>query len=165
MSLATIMLGQLAVARRVLQDGHEAVPAWRVWTSEGAFIILTPFDLDKFEQRDKALFSISRFMAWKKATGFVLTAGTRLAASAGRNGEEALFAVGVSYHERLGVMQRLRRGEALVFLEPEWLQPFHVDDHYSKLLPLPGTAISASEAAELARLFAKDGALRATRVS
>ena len=35
MSLATIMLEQLAAARRVIEDGHEMVPAWRIATLEG----------------------------------------------------------------------------------------------------------------------------------
>ena len=44
MSLATIMLEQLAGARRVIEDGHEMVPAWRIATAEGTFLIFTRFD-------------------------------------------------------------------------------------------------------------------------
>ena len=47
------------------------VPAWRIATPEGTFLILTPFDTDKTEQRNHSLFLISRFMAWKMATSFV----------------------------------------------------------------------------------------------
>ena len=44
------------------------VPAWRLATAEGTFLILTRFETDKAEQRNRALFLISRFMAWKMAT-------------------------------------------------------------------------------------------------
>ena len=54
MSLATIMLEQLAAARRIVEDGHEMVPAWRIATAEGTFLILTRFDTDKDEQRKRA---------------------------------------------------------------------------------------------------------------
>ena len=77
MSLATIMLDQLAVARRIVEDGHEVVPAWRIATpDEGSYLILTPFDADNREQHERALLLTSRFMAWKMATSFVLTVET-----------------------------------------------------------------------------------------
>ena len=44
MSLATTMLEQLAVARRIVEDGQEVIPAWRIGTPEGAYLILTRFD-------------------------------------------------------------------------------------------------------------------------
>ena len=52
------------------------VPAWLIATAEGTFLIFTRFDTDKSEQLDRAQFLISRFMAWKMATSFVLTAET-----------------------------------------------------------------------------------------
>ena len=56
MSLATIMLDQLAVARRIVEDGKEMVPAWRITTPEGTFLILTRFDTTSrtTRARDKA---------------------------------------------------------------------------------------------------------------
>ena len=68
MSLATIMLDQLAVARRIVEDGKEMTPAWRIATPVGTFLIFTRFDTDKDDQRGRAQFLISRFMAWKMAT-------------------------------------------------------------------------------------------------
>ena len=69
-------------------------------------------------------------MAWKTATSFVLTAETWLGAEKTRSGDEALLAVGVSRHERLALLQRIRRGDAVSFSEPMWLAPHHVDDQY-----------------------------------
>ena len=56
MSLATLMLEQLAVARRIIEDGEEVVPAWRITTPEGAFLIFTSFDADTAEQRETRSF-------------------------------------------------------------------------------------------------------------
>ena len=47
MSLATIMLDHLAIARRTVEDGSKLVPMWRIETPEGTFLISTPFDTDK----------------------------------------------------------------------------------------------------------------------
>ena len=54
MSLVDIMLDQLAAARRIVEDGAEVVPAWRITTPEGSFLVLTRFDTDKPEQRERA---------------------------------------------------------------------------------------------------------------
>ena len=122
MSLATIMLEQLAAARRVIEDGHEMVPVWRITSPEGTFLIFTRFDTDKDEQRGRAQFLISRFMVWKMATSFVFTAETWLGVEKTRSGDEALLAsrrfaraalrIGASYLPALvGEPQRLLSGK------------------------------------------------------
>ena len=161
MSLATLMLEQLAVARRIIEDGQEVVPAWRITTPEGAFLIFTRFDADKPEQREHAVVLISRFMAWKMATSFVLTAETWL----GADGEDALLIIGVSLHERLAVVQRIKRGDDVRFSQPMWLARHHVDDRYVAMLPQGETEITAEEEVVLKRIFGKDGELPATRVN
>jgi hypothetical protein len=165
MSLATIMLDQLAVARRVIADGHEMIPAWRIGTPEGAFLILGRFDPDKPGQRERSMYLLARFMVWKMATSFVLTAETWLGAEATRSGDEALLSVGVSRLERLAVLQRIQRGDAVGFSKPMWLAPHHVDKQYYAMLATGSTEISADEARELARVFGKNGELRAERLS
>ena len=158
MSLATIMLEQLGVARRIIEDGQLVVPAWRIMTAEGTFLVL---DTAKPGQRENALTLISRFMAWKMATSFVLTAETWI----GADGEDALFIIGVSRHEQLAVLQRIKRGDPVGFSEPMCLAKHHVEDRYLKMLPRGETEISAEEAAELARIFGKNGELPAERLS
>ena len=160
MSLATIMLDQLAVARRIIEDGQEVVPAWRIETPEGVFLIFSRFDVGKPEEREYTMVLISRFMAWKMATSFVLTAEPWL----GAEGEDALQILGVSHHERLAVVQRIKRDEAITFSQPMWLAPHHVDDRFVKMLPRGEIAITAEEAALLERVFGKDGDLRAERL-
>lgn len=152
------MLEQLAVARRIVEDGKEVVPAWRITTPEGAFLILTRFDP---ERREKATVLISRFMAWKMATSFVLTAETWL----GADGEDTLLIIGVSRHERLAIMQRIKRGDDVSFSEPAWLPRHHVDDRYFAMLPRGHTEVTAQEVAALERVFGKNGDLPAERLS
>jgi hypothetical protein len=161
MSLATLMLEQLAVARRIVEDGEEVVPAWRIATAEGNFLILTRFDPGKPAQREHATSLISRFMAWKMATSFVLTAETWV----GADGEDALLIIGVSRHERLAVLQRIKRGEKISFSEPMWLARHHVDDRYTAMLPRGQTEVSAKEIASLEQVFGKNGELPAVRLS
>jgi hypothetical protein len=160
MSLATIMLDQLGVARHIVEAGQEVVPAWRIMTPEGTFLIFTPFEAAKPEQREHAISLVSRFMVWKMATSFVLTAETWI----GADGEDALFIIGVSRHERLAVVQRIKRGDPVSFSNPMWLAPHHVDDRYLEMLPRGETEITAQEAAKLASIFHKNGELPAERL-
>jgi hypothetical protein len=99
------------------------------------------------------------------ATSFVLTVETWLGPEVTRSGDEALLVVGVSYHERLAAMQRLRRADVVGFGEVEWLTHDQVDDTYFKLLPTGRSEITAKEAHELAVIFGKDGELAAERLS
>jgi len=165
MSLATLMLEQLAVARHIVEDGNEIVPTWRINTPEGNLLVLTPFDDVQPEQRERTLHLMSRFLAWKMATSFVMTAETFLGAEETRGGEEALLVIGVSHDERLAALQRITRAETVAFSDPMWLAPHHVDDQYFALLPRGRTEITAEEAMELARIFGEDGEMAAQRLS
>ena len=70
----------------------------------------------KSEQRERALLLVSRFMTWRLATSFVLTAEMRLSVEG--SAEEAILAVGVSRRERVGLVQRIRRRDPLSLDEP-----------------------------------------------
>jgi len=74
------------------------------------------------------LLLISRFMTWKMATSFVFTAETWLGAEETREGDNALLCIGVSHHERLGLVQRIRRRDPVVVSMPEWLLPDQIDE-------------------------------------
>ena len=88
-----------------------------------------------------------------------------LGAEKTRSGDEALLGIGVSRHKRLAVLQRIQRGDAVSFSEPMWLAPHHVDKQYFAMLPAGAAELSAEEAVELARVFGKNGELRAERLS
>jgi hypothetical protein len=162
MPLVDIMLDQLAAARRIVEDGADVIPSWRITTPEGSFLILTRLEA---EQRERALYLISRFMAWKIATSFVLTAETWLGSEVTHSGDEALLVVGISHHKRLAAMQRLRRADVVGFGEVEWLTNEQVEEAYFKLLPTGRSEITAEEAHELAVIFGKDGEMAAERLS
>jgi hypothetical protein len=85
-----LMLADLERGLGIVLDGCEVEPTWRILTPEGDYLIR--FDPGKPEQRERMLGLLPRFMAWKLATGFVLTCGPERA----RSGEEAVFAIGVT---------------------------------------------------------------------
>ena len=93
------------------------------------------FDPDKPEQRERVFALVPRFMAWKLATGLVLTAETWLGPERTRSGEEAEMTIGVSRHDRMAVIRRIRHTPALSFGPPEWLAADALDDSYFRLLP------------------------------
>jgi hypothetical protein len=164
MSLMPIMLEQLAVARRIVTDGHENIPAWRIEAPDGAWLILTRFDPAKPGQRERATHLMKRFMAWKFAHAFVQTAETWLGYP--HSGVEAVIGVGVSKSERLAVLQRIRRKGAKVEFGPlERLAPHQVDPEYFTLLPSRRESFTAEEAEALASIFAEDGELRAQKMN
>jgi hypothetical protein len=69
--LRELMLADLERGLEIVRGGHTVVPTWRVLAPDGDFFILTQFDPDKPEQRERAFALVPRFMAWKLATGFV----------------------------------------------------------------------------------------------
>jgi hypothetical protein len=165
MSLTALMIEQIGAARTIVEDGAEVIPAWRIDTPEGTYLIFTRFDHDKPEQRERLLHLMARFMVWKMATSFVLTAETRLGAKETREGDEAVLVIGVSHHERLGLVRRIEeRGYRIRFGLPEWLMPDQVDDTYFHLLPAGVSEITANEVQELASVFGVNGELAAERL-
>ena len=163
MSLVDIMIDQIGDARRTIEDGKPLVPVWVIATPEGSYRVYTEFDTAKPEQRERALLLVSRFMTWRLATSFVLTAEMRL--STGESEEEAILAVGVSRHERVGLVQRIRRRDPLSLTSPEWLTAEQIDETYSSLLPSRKSEITIEEISELSAVFGEDGEMAAERLS
>jgi len=159
--LRELMLADLERGLEIVRGGHAVVPAWRVLAPDGDFLILTRFDPDKPEQRERAFALVPRFMAWKLATGFVLTAETWLGPERTRSGEEAVLTIGVSRHDRMAVIRRIRHTPALSFGPAEWLAADALDETYFRLLPSGQSTVTAEEAAMLAAVFAEDGELPA----
>src|ERR1700730_6430176 len=113
MSLIDIMIDQIGDARRTLEDGKPLWPVWVIGTPEGSYRVYTEFDAAKPEQRERALLLVSRFMTWRLATSFVLTAQTWLGGGETREGEEAILVVGVSRHQRVGLIQTIEERDPL----------------------------------------------------
>jgi hypothetical protein len=162
MFLRDVMLKDLERGLAIVRDGHEMRPAWRIFTPDEDFLILTRFDPDEPDHRARAMALIPRFMAWKLATAFILTTETWLGPERTRSGEEAVAAIGISYHERLGVVRRIRRTPSVVFEPPEWLGPDQIDGGYLRMLPSGRTTLTAEEVGMLTAIFAEDGELPRT---
>ena len=165
MSLRDLMLADLERGLAIVRDGHEIIPAWRILTPDGDFLILTRFDPDQPDQRERMLALVPRFMAWKLATAFVLTAETWLGPQRTRSGEEAVLT-----HRRVAP-RTLGRDPANPpdtlhrFAPAEWLGADAIDEHYFRLLPVGQSAVTAEEAAMLADVFGEDGELPAQRLN
>jgi hypothetical protein len=164
MTLTALMIEQIGAARTIVEDGAEVIPAWQINTPEGSYLVFTRFDHDKPEQRERVLLLISRFMTWKMATSFVLTAETRLGAEETRAGDEGLLAIGVSPHHRLGLVQRITGRDPVSFGLPEWLAPDQIDETYFRLLPRGSDEIAIEEIAELGSIFGEGGEMAAERL-
>jgi hypothetical protein len=163
--LRDMMVADLERGLEIVRDGHEVVPTWRVLAPDGDFLIRTKFDTDKPEQRERTFALVPRFMAWRLATAFVLTAETWLGPERTRSGEEAVLTIGVSHHKRMAVIRRIHRTPALSFGPPEWLPADALDETYFRLLPSGQSTVTPEEAAMLATIFAEDGELPARPAS
>jgi hypothetical protein len=161
--LRSLVLTDLDRTYSIVRDGHEVVPTWRILTPDGTFLILTRFDPDKPQQRERMLALLSRFLLWKMAIAFVLTAEMWLGPERTRSDEEALLGIGVSHHERLGAIRRICRTPALALEPPEWLPADAIDERYFTLLPSGASTVTTEEAAMLAAVFGEDGELPARR--
>jgi hypothetical protein len=59
--LRDLMLADLEHGLAIAHDGHEVAPEWRVLAPDGDFLILTRFDPDKPEQRERAFALVPRW--------------------------------------------------------------------------------------------------------
>jgi len=161
MSLRDLVLTDLMRAIAIVRSGHEAAPAWRILTPDRDFTIVTPFDPDRPQERERAFALVPRFMAWKLATAFVFSGETWLGPERTRSGEEAVIAIGVSHRERMGVIRRVRRTPGLLFMPPEWLPRSVIDATYFSLLPSGESTVTPEEENVLRAIFGENGELPA----
>lgn len=173
MDLADALTEQLAAARRVVASGAVVIPAWRIGTPDGEYLILTQYDETKPEQIERCLYLIGRFMAWKLATSFVHTAEGTHRDERGRE-HEHIVGAGISRAQVIGARQRIMRtansrawGSTAVEFGP--LEPFQgkdaVDPLLLALLPIGPTTVDEKEARLLASLFAEGGEIPAHRLN
>jgi hypothetical protein len=161
MSLVDIMIDQIGTARRTLEDGKAFVPTWQIATPSGTYHLTTEFDPKMPEQRERVMLLVSRFMAWKLAMSYVLTAEVWLGPEFKHGGEEAILSVGVSRHERIGLVQRIRHRDPLNVTSPEWLTADQIDEAYTALLPSKTSEITAEEIEQLFSIFGDGGEMQA----
>lgn len=170
MDLRTALAEQMATGRRIVASGQVVVPAWRIGTPAGTFLILTRFDEAQPEQRDRALTLVGRFMAWKLATAFVFTAEGIGQDELGAE-HDYLTGAGISRGEVIVARQRIVRtastaAPSLVEFGPT--ETFGgrdaIDPLLLALLPSGAVTIDETEARLLASLFGEGGELPAHRL-
>jgi hypothetical protein len=150
------LLEELGVSEAIARDGHEVMPRFRIFTPSGHFVILMQMS-DDASDRQRRIRLVGLFMAWKMATGFVLSGELR--------DPDAISSFAVLRDERMGVMRRIERGPPISFGETTSLDESHIDDGLIVLLPRGATTLTAELIAELERAFGKDGETPALRVS
>jgi hypothetical protein len=70
MMLRSLILEELAVSQRVVREGHEVVPRFRVLAPDGEHTAMVQLP-DDLEARMERMRVVRAFMIWKAATGFV----------------------------------------------------------------------------------------------
>lgn len=68
--LRTMILEELTFSQRVVREGHEVVPRFRVVAPDGEHTIMVQLP-DDLEARMERLRVMRAFLIWKAATGFV----------------------------------------------------------------------------------------------
>ena len=162
MTLRSMLHKQLATAQRIVTDGHELVPAWRIGTPRTDWVILSRFDQTEPSRQEWVLHHLRRFMAWTFAQSFVVTGYKGLTPTALiPGGSKAIVGVAASRFNRLVLCQPIRREPSLTFGKPESMDCSLIDGAYWDLLPARHETISPEEANELNAVFGVDGELSA----
>ena len=132
------------------------IPRWRIVCPGREYQVMTRF-AETEANRARIARLLNGYMAWRMATGYILAGQTWLGAAGTRDGDEALFAVGVTRSDALGAMCRIRRKPELSFSEIEWLDGPSVDEWYRLLLPLTDTEIDPDTMREIRAAFDTGG--------
>jgi len=107
------------------------------------------------EKRRAQMNLFSRFMRWKMSAAF--TMASELAVP------DAVYCVGVSYHECHGVLSTITR-DPIAFGPEQWLTRAQIGDELPSLLPRGSTTLDARALAELEEWFGPEGRLPAVRI-
>jgi hypothetical protein len=144
--LKKVLLEEMGVSEAIVRDGHEVIPRFRIFTADGDFVVLLPLSDDATE-RHRRIRLVGRFMAWKMATGFVI--------SGELHAPDAISSFFVGRHER---------GPPLSFRAIRPLGEGEVEAVLIALLPQRETALTLDAIAELERVFGDEGEMPALRV-
>lgn len=130
----------LTRSRRIIRDGHEISPTFDITTPEGDFVIVCPMP-DAHELRLARMGLVSRFMAYKLATGLVFASELMEPAS--------VTAIGVSRRSCVAGVQMITRAP-LAFGAIEWIEGVdQIGNEIPALLPRKSETLSALEIVEL----------------
>jgi hypothetical protein len=146
----------MGVSEAIVRDGHEVIPRFRIFTADGDFVVLMPLS-DNATDRYRRIRLVGHFMAWKMATGFVI--------SGELHAPDAISSFFVGRHEREGLFRLIERGSPISFGELRTLREGEIEAVLIALLPQRETAMTTDGIAELERVFGDAGEMPAMRLS
>lgn len=126
---------ELAFSCNVIRDGHEVVPRFLIKTPDGEATIFCPLP-DDVNVRFARMNLVSRFMAYKLATGFVLS--TELVEP------DCVSAIGVVREGAIAGVKMIER-KPLKFGPTEWLSGEQVGDEIPSLFPKVHEELSSGD--------------------
>ncbi len=129
------IIEELAFSQRVIRDGHEVVPRFRVIAPDGQHTIMVQMP-DDLAARIERLQVVRMFMIWKAATAFIHSSELIT--------PDAITTFAVTHTDVTGGMQRIRR-KPLSFGEIEWFDRDGVEEAWLQLLPPRTTTIERHE--------------------
>jgi hypothetical protein len=162
-----LLLEELVLSERIVYDGAQVVPRFRTLGPNAEFTIFMPLS-DDSDTRMRGLGYIRQFMAWKGATGVIMSAETWLGQrnalqdSKVREGE-AIVSTFVSKTDIGGVLRIINRRGGISFGAPMWFDRDSVDDALLQLLPGKEEEMSPEMLDSLRRQFGAGGEFPARR--
>lgn len=153
--MRSIMLEELALSERIVRDGYEIVPRFRILTPEGQWSVFVPLP-DDMAERERRFRLVGAFMAWKLATSFILCNEL--------HEPDAISAAFIGRDDRAVVLRKIIR-KPLSFGEPIWLDGSSIGEEILQLLPPREVEIDKELAEELQRVFGAGGELEARRIN
>ena len=149
------MLEELALSERIVRDGAEVVPRFRVITHEGEWIVFVPLP-DALEERQRRMQLVGAFMCWKLATGFILCNEL--------SQPDAISVAYVGRDDRALVLREINR-KPPAFGAPQWFDESAIGHEVLQLLPPREVEINKALAEELQCVFGAGGELEAVRIN
>jgi len=123
--LRALILEELAFSQRIIRDGHEVVPRFRVIAPDGQHTIMVQMP-DDLAARMERLQVVRAFMVWKAATAFIHSSEIIT--------PDAITAFAITRTDVTGGLQRIKR-KPLSFGEIEWFGRESIDEAWLQLLP------------------------------
>jgi hypothetical protein len=165
-----LLLEELALSEKIVRDGAEVVPRFRTLGHDAEFTIFMPL-ADDIEERMRGLGYIRQFMAWKGATGVVVSAETwlrqrnALQDSKVREGDAIVSTLLSKTADIGGVMRMINRHGGISFGALQWFGCDWIDPALLELLPSREEVIFPEMMHELQKLFGAGGEFEAKRMS
>lgn len=134
------LIGELAFSERLIRQGHEVVPRYRVYSTEGSFRVFIQMP-DDINERHRLMGLVRLFMVSKMATHFTMATEVQV--------PDASCAVAVGRKGSEGLLQVITRNP-ISFSKPISLTPAQISDDVIGLLPKRSEGMSKGEIAQLA---------------